>query len=87
MRVPNVWRRSWLCRGRHKHDLCHTSASFTLQVAGNVEAALTIVQKRLGHKNIATTADIYGHLTKQADRNVAGGLAQLHAKAKSVGKP
>jgi integrase len=42
-------------------------------------------QLRLGHENIATTADVYGHLTKQADRNVAGGFAQPRAQAKSVG--
>ena len=48
-----------------------------------------MVKERVGHKNIATTADIYGHLLKQADRDLSGNLAQLRdaAKAKSVGKP
>ncbi len=59
------------------HDLRHASAAFTLQAAGNVEAGLFVVQSRLGHRNIKTTADIYGHLTRAADRQVAEGISAI----------
>lgn len=59
------------------HDLRHTNASFALQAAGNVEAALTTVMHRLGHKNLATTTDIYGHLTRAADKQVAEGISAI----------
>ncbi len=59
------------------HDLRHTNAAFALQAAGNVEAALTTVMHRLGHKNISTTADIYGHLTRAADKQVAAGISAI----------
>jgi integrase len=67
------------------HDLRHTSASFALEAAGNVEAALTTVQRRLGHKNISVTADIYGHLTRAADEKVADGISAI-VKRKPAGK-
>ena len=59
------------------HDLRHSAASFALAGAGNVEAALFKVQSRLGRKNIATTADIYGHLTRAADQEVAKGISAI----------
>jgi integrase len=45
------------------HDLRHTHASILL-AAGT---PLFQVSKRLGHKDIQTTSNIYGHLDKSAD--------------------
>jgi integrase len=45
------------------HDLRHTHASILL--ASGVP--LFQVSKRLGHKDIQTTSNIYGHLDKSAD--------------------
>lgn len=44
------------------HDLRHTQAS--LMLAAGVD--LKVIQKRLGHKDFATTADTYSHLLQGA---------------------
>ena len=52
------------------HALRHTAAS--LQLAAGVP--LETVSKRLGHKSRAVTADIYGHLMPEADKDAADTL-------------
>lgn len=49
------------------YDLRHTAAS--VQLAAGVP--LEVVSKRLGHKNISVTADIYGHLLPEANQDAA----------------
>lgn len=44
------------------HDLRHTQASLLL--AAGVD--LKVIQKRLGHRDFATTANIYSHLLQGA---------------------
>jgi integrase len=68
--VPNVWRRSWLCRRRHNHDLRHTCAS--LLVAAGAHPKL--IQARLGHSSITTTLDRYGHLFPSVEEALADAL-------------
>ena len=41
------------------HDLRHSSASLILSEGVNMK----IVQKRLGHKDIRTTLNMYSHIT------------------------
>ncbi|PNP94793.1 hypothetical protein BMT55_00105 [Listeria newyorkensis] len=55
------------------HDLRHTSA--TLLIANGVHAK--IIQERLGHADIGTTMNVYGHVFREADQTAAetfGGL-------------
>lgn len=49
------------------HDLRHTSA--TLLIANGVHAK--IIQERLGHANIGTTMNIYGHVFRESDQTAA----------------
>jgi hypothetical protein len=55
------------------HDLRHTSA--TLLLAEGVHGK--IVQERLGHANIATTLDLYSHVTVDMQRHGADQLDAL----------
>jgi integrase len=49
------------------HDLRHTAA--TLLITQNVH--MKTISSRLGHSNIQTTMDIYGHALKSADQSAA----------------
>lgn len=60
------------------HALRHSGAS--VQIAAGVP--LEIVSKRLGHRNVATTADLYGHLLQEADRAAAAKLDAFLGKSK-----
>lgn len=56
--------------GLRFHDLRHTCASLLLAVAPNPYA----VMKRLGHEDIKTTINTYGHLFPDVDAALAGEL-------------
>lgn len=49
------------------HDLRHTSA--TLLINQGVHAK--VIQERLGHSNISTTMNTYGHVLEEADQSAA----------------
>jgi len=55
------------------HDLRHLHAS--LLIAAGVP--LAIVSKRLGHSTISITADLYGHLLRDANREAAEAAASM----------
>ncbi len=55
------------------HGCRHTSA--TLLILAGVP--LKVVSDRLGHASMAITADVYGHVTAEADRSAADRLAEL----------
>lgn len=55
------------------HDLRHLHAS--LLIAAKVP--LAIVSKRLGHSTIAITADLYGHMLRDANREAAEAAASM----------
>jgi len=59
------------------HDLRHTCASLSLAVSPD----LYIVMRRLGHRDIQTTINIYGHMLPSVDAALATGLDALHAGA------
>jgi len=51
----------------HLHSLRHTAASLMINDGINIVA----VSKRLGHKQVSTTTDIYAHMIKSADEKAA----------------
>ncbi len=59
--------------GLRFHDLRHTCASLSLAVAPN----LMVVKERLGHTDIQTTVNIYGHLLPSVEDALAEGLEGL----------
>jgi len=65
--------RAGLRKNPRIHDLRHTHASILLSKG----AQLFAVSRRLGHKDIQTTANIYGHLDRSADV----GLAAMYGAA------
>jgi integrase len=54
------------------HSLRHYFASWCInrKVDGGLELPLKVVSERLGHSNIAITADLYGHLFPRSDDSV-----------------
>lgn len=55
------------------HGLRHTCASL-LMMGG---MPLKVVSERLGHESIAITADLYGHVTEEADRAAAAAIGAI----------
>ncbi len=48
----------------------------------DLDENLKVVQEQLGHANIATTANIYGHLSARKKRDAARWLGSLLAARK-----
>lgn len=65
------------------HDLRHTHASWL--IARGVP--LTYIQLRLGHENITTTSDIYGHLLPDANAQLVNVMDQIAADGEQVALP
>lgn len=61
------------------HDLRHTAATLWL-AAGK---SIYFVQQQLGHADIQTTIDLYGHPDKQAHREAAARAAAWWREAAS----
>ena len=59
------------------HDLRHTQASLLL--AAGVD--LKVIQKRLGHRDFATTANTYSHLLQNAQNEAVDKLASMMKKS------
>jgi integrase len=55
------------------HGLRHTYATLALEAGVPIE----LLSKRLGHASIATTADLYQHVTRSLDRDAAQAVADL----------
>lgn len=68
---PYLWFRSFLKKNNLRyirfHDLRHTSA--TLLINQGVHAK--IISERLGHGDIGTTMNVYGHALRSADQHAA----------------
>lgn len=50
------------------HDLRHSSASVLLSQGVNIK----VIQKRLGHKDVKTTLNLYSHVIEQDDHAASG---------------
>lgn len=59
--------------GLRFHDLRHTAASLSIAVEPN----LHLVKVRLGHEDIRTTINTYGHLLPSVDAALADGISAL----------
>lgn len=55
------------------HDLRHTNATLLLQQGVNSK----VVQERLGHKDIATTLNIYSHVNKKMQKDATDKLTEI----------
>ncbi|GED14730.1 site-specific integrase [Aneurinibacillus migulanus] len=68
---PYLWFRNFIKKNNLRyirfHDLRHISA--TLLINQGVHAK--IISERLGHGNISTTMNIYGHALRSADQSAA----------------
>jgi integrase len=58
------------------HDLRHTQASLMLAVGVD----LKVIQKRLGHRDLATTANTYSHLLQGAQGATVRKIAAMMRK-------
>ncbi len=79
---PNVWRpaieratKAGLTKSPRVHDLRHTCASWLI-AAGR---PLPAVQAHLGHEDIQTTVNVYGHLDRSSGRGNADALDAMLA--------
>ncbi|WP_058302862.1 site-specific integrase [Gorillibacterium timonense] len=79
---PYLWFRHFIQKNGFRyirfHDLRHTSA--TLLINQGVHAK--IISERLGHGNITTTMNIYGHALRSADQAAADKFESLFAPKK-----
>lgn len=64
------------------HGLRHTVATMLI----NQNLPVKNISGRLGHANISTTMDIYGHYLKSADKEAANRLEQVYLNMKGDGK-
>ena len=55
------------------HDIRHTTASILLNMGFNLKE----IQEWLGHSDISTTLNIYGHLDHESKKNIAIGFAKV----------
>lgn len=71
---PSV-QRAGLIRKPNIHDLRHTGASWLIADG----QPLPYIQARLGHENITTTIQVYGHLVPDSHARMANSLAGIMA--------
>lgn len=62
------------------HDLRHTCAALSLEV----QPKLAMVQARLGHQDIRTTINVYGHLLPSVEAALSEGLTARFNEASKV---
>ncbi len=60
-------------QGLRFHDLRHTAAALAIAQGAHPKA----IQERLGHKTVATTMDLYGHLLPALDEQLADRLQRV----------
>ena len=62
--------------GLRFHDLRHTAVALAIETGAHMKA----IQARMGHANIATTMDVYGHLMPNTDADLADALDTLRSE-------
>ncbi len=94
--VREALRKAWTAastRTIRVHDLRHTYATLAIQAG----VPLLTVSRQLGHADIGTTANVYGHAVRGSNRAAAeaigaiittcGGRAQIHKASASDASP
>jgi integrase len=80
--TPTNWLRKFITRHDLKplrlHDLRHLHATWLILNG----VPLKVVSERLGHSNISTTSDIYGHVLPSADQAAAETLDSMFSMKK-----
>lgn len=75
--MPGTWWSRFIKRTDFKHirfhDLRHTAA--TILINQGVHAK--VISERLGHADIKTTMNVYGHYVREADESAANKLNTL----------
>jgi integrase len=71
--VVKLWPAGHRLHGLRWHDLRHTAASLSLAATPN----LHIVKERLGHEDIRTTINTYGHMLPSVDAALADALGAM----------
>ena len=71
--VAKLWPEPHKLHGLRWHDLRHTAASLSLAASPNLHA----VKERLGHEDIRTTINVYGHLVPSVDAALADALGEM----------
>lgn len=73
---PENWpRRTGLRKSPRVHDLRHTCASWLIQAGRPLPA----IQAHLGHENITTTVNVYGHLDRSSGQGNADAIDAMLA--------
>jgi len=68
-----LWLMSWLCRGRHNHDMRHGCATFLLAQGVPARAIMEV----LGHGEIGVTMNTYAHVLPQLRQEAADAMDEL----------
>ena len=72
-KLKKVLKKAGINKNIRFHDLRHTNATLLLQEGND----LKVVQERLGHKDISTTANIYSHVNKQMQKQATDSISKL----------
>jgi integrase len=64
----------------HPHKFRHTQASLLYAAGENP----VVISKRLGHKQVSTTQNIYAHLLENGDKQASDKIASLLYKNESA---
>lgn len=84
------WPSQWFSKFINKHELPHLNFHGLRHTAAtmliNQGLPAKNISSRMGHANISTTMDIYGHYLKSADKEAADQLEQVYQRIKEKGK-
>lgn len=72
-KLKKVLKKAGIDKNIRFHDLRHTNATLLLQEGND----LKVVQERLGHKDISTTANIYSHVNKKMQKQATDSISKL----------
>lgn len=72
-RLKRICKKVGINKNIRWHDLRHTNTTFLLESGVNIK----IVQKRLGHSLMQTTADTYSHVTEKMNRDATYKITSL----------
>ncbi|MFC0906323.1 tyrosine-type recombinase/integrase [Clostridium sp. MT-14] len=72
-KLKKVLKKAKITKNVTFHNLRHTNATLLLQEGND----LKVIQERLGHKDISTTANIYSHVNKKMQKRATDSISKL----------